>query len=182
MCEDTMTDPKIRTAEVGDIPEIQRLYRQLDRHHAQLLPEVFQPVDGDARGTDVLEKWIDRDDADYLLAELDGRVVGFVNLHRSRHPGSPMFRPHEFAMIENAVVDKPFRGKGVGGKLFEAAIAWAVERGLRYVQTTVWHDNTGAMEFYVDHGFRPMTVRLELDTERSQEPRATADSSPAPAL
>jgi len=72
-------------------------------------------------------------------------------------------------MIENAVVDKPFRGKGVGGKLFEAAIAWAVERGLRYVQTTVWHDNTGAMEFYVDHGFRPMTVRLELDTERSQE-------------
>jgi len=91
LCEDTMTDPKIRTAEVGDIPEIQRLYRQLDRHHAQLLPEfssrwMAMPGNGCPREVDRSGR------CRLLLAELDGRVVGFVNLHRSRHPGSPMFR------------------------------------------------------------------------------------------
>ena len=33
----------------------------------------------------------------------------------------------------------------------------------------------GAREFYLSHGFRPMTVPLELDTEPNAEPAATAD-------
>jgi GNAT superfamily N-acetyltransferase len=166
--------PTIREARAEDIPEIQRLYRQLDIHHANLLPGLFQPVDGDARGNDFIQKWIDRDDADYLLAELDERVVGFVNVQRACHPKYPMFRTHEFAMIENAVVDEPYRGKGVGTALFGAAIDWARAHSLRHVQTTVWHENAGAREFYIGQGFRPMTVRLELDTERDAEPQPAA--------
>jgi len=50
--------------------------------------------------------------------------------------------------------------------LFAAAIKWASEKGLRYVQVSVWYDNAAAREFYIDQGFRPMTMRLELDTER----------------
>lgn len=171
-----MSDPTIRKAALRDIPEIQRLYRQGDRHHAELLPQVFQPLDGDARGNEVVQQWIDRDDADYLVAELDDRVVGFLNVQRSSHPHFPMFRPHEFAMIENFVVDSPYRGKGIGSVLFGAAIKWAREMGLRYVQTTLWHNNARAREFYLSRGFRPLTVRLELDTERNAEPTAAADS------
>ncbi len=162
-------NPTIRKAEARDIPAIQRLYRQLDGHHAELLPEVFQPVDGDARGDDLIQKWIDREDADYLLAERHGQVVAFVNVQQSGHPKHRMFRPHEFAMIENAVVDKPHRGNGIGRALFAAAMDWARDKGLRHVQTSVWHDNAGAREFYLHQGFRPMTVRLELDTERDAE-------------
>lgn len=158
------TNPTVRKAQACDIPEIQRLYGQLDAHHAALLPGVFQLVEGEVRGRDVIQKWIDRDDADYLLAESDGKMIGFVNVQRASHPKHPMFRPHEFAMIENAVVDEPYRGKGVGRILFGAAIAWARDHGLRHVQTTVWHENAGAREFYLDQGFRPMSVRLELDT------------------
>jgi len=161
----------IRRAGLSDILEIQRLYRQLDRHHAALLPAIFRRVDGDARGDEVIQEWIDRDDADYLVAELDEKMVGFVNVKRSTHPSFPMFRPHKYAMIENTVVDQAYRGKGIGRALFDDAIAWARERGLRHVQTTVWHDNAGAREFYLNRGFRPMTMRLELD----MEPPAAAD-------
>lgn len=169
-----MRNVTIRRANASDIPGIQRLYRQLDKHHADLLPDVFQPLDGDARADEVLRKWIERDDADCLLAEVDGRVVGFLNAQKSNHPSFPMFRPHAFAMIENAVVDKKHRGRGIGRTLFDAAMAWAKEHGLRYVQTTVWYDNAAAREFYVAQGFRPMTVRLEMDTERNVEPAATS--------
>ncbi len=164
-----MRNPTIRAAEPRDIPELQRLYRQGDSHHAALLPEIFQPVEGDARGNDLIQKLIDRDDADYLVAELDGQVVGFVSVERASHPSYPLFRPYEFALIENAVVDESHRGKGVGSVLFRAAIDWARRHGLRRVQTTVWHLNAGAREFYLDQGFRPMTMRLELDTERDVE-------------
>jgi ribosomal protein S18 acetylase RimI-like enzyme len=169
-------NPTIREAEAGDIRQIQRLYRQLDGHHALLIPEVFRPVDGDAREDEVVQEWIDRDDADYLLAELGGRVVGFVNVQRVSHPKYPMFRPHEFAMIENAVVDEPYRGQGVGTILFRAAVHWARGHGLRHFQTTVWHENAGARAFYLSQGFRPMTVRLELDTEGDPEPSAADDT------
>ena len=154
-----------RKAKSRDIPEIQRLYRQLDGNHVALLPEVFQAVEGDVRENDVIQKLIDRDDADYLVAELDGKVVGFVNVQRASHPNYPVFRPHEFALIENAVVDEPHRGKGVGKILFRAAIDWAIDHGLRHVQTTVWHANAGALKFYLDQGFRTMTMRIELDTK-----------------
>ena len=157
--------PTTRKAMASDIPEIQRLYIQGDSHHADLLPEVFQPVEGDGRGKDVIQKLIDLDDADYLVAELDGQVIGFVTVQRASHPKYPMFRPHEFALIEDAVVDNPHRGRGVGTILFRAAIDWARNHGLRHVQTTVWHANAGAMEFYLGQGFRPMTMRLELDSE-----------------
>jgi GNAT superfamily N-acetyltransferase len=174
-CETEM-NPTIRKAELRDIPEIQRLYRQLDAHHTELLPEVFQPVDGDARGNELVGKWIDREDAVYLLAELNGQVVGFVNVQQASHPNYPMFRPHQFAMIENAVVDKPHRGRGIGTLLFHAAIDWARGHGLCHVQATVWHENAGAREFYLDQGFRPMTVRLELKTEGDAEPSAAGDA------
>ena len=164
-----MSNVTIRKAERSDIPEIQRLCRQLDRYHAELLPEIFQSLQGNAQGNEILLKWIECEDADYLLAELDDTVVGFLNVKRSAHPTFPVFRPHEFAMIESAVVDNPHRGKGIGTKLFDAAVVWARENGLRYVQTTVWDANTGAREFYVDQGFRPLTLRLELDTERDAD-------------
>lgn len=61
-------------------------------------------------------------------------------------------------MIGNAVVDKPLRGKGIGMKQCDAAIRWAKKNGLRYIQTTVSEDNTGAREFNLDQGFHLMTL------------------------
>jgi ribosomal protein S18 acetylase RimI-like enzyme len=117
-----------------------------------------------------VQQWIDREDADYIVAELDGRVVGFVNIECASHPDAPVFRPREFAHIENAVVCEALRGKGIGHRLFDAVVAWAKERGLQHVQVSVWHENEGAREFYLSQGFRPITVRMELDTEPNAEP------------
>ena len=163
-------NPIARKANPGDIPEIQRLFRQLDAHQAELLPEIFRHVERDVRGTDVIRSLIDRDDADYIVAVLGKTVVGFVDVQRASHPNFPMFRPHEFALIENAVVDESHRGKGVGKLLFRAANEWARDHGLRYVQTSVWHANAGATQFYLDVGFRPMTLRLELDLKSDAAP------------
>ena len=158
-----MSDDTIRKATGDDIDALQRLYHELDRHHVELLPDVFRPVDEDARTADVVARFITDEDADYLVAERDREIVGFLNVRKGSHPPFPMFRPHDFAIIENVVVDRAHRGQGIGMDLLDAAIAWAREKGLTFVQTSVWTANDRARAFYVDRGFRPMTEKLELD-------------------
>gem|GEM_PF-3724344 len=60
------------------------------------------------------------------------------------------------------------RGQGIGRALFDAAMRWATDRGIRHVQTTVWHENAAARMFYAARGSRPMTLRMELDMGKTQ--------------
>lgn len=106
-------------------------------------------------------------------------MVGFVDVQRASYPKYPMIRMHDFAMIENAVVDKLHRGKGIGTMLLRATIEWAKDRGLLHIQTTVWHENVKAREFYLDQGFRPTTVRLELDIKGDAEQTNSAEDESA---
>ena len=166
-----------RKATVDDIPAIQRLYRELDKHHVDLLPDVFRALSEDARPDSVIREWIEGADADYLLAEVDGNIVGFLNIRRAGNPEYPMFQPREFALIESAVVEQAQRGHGVGSTLFDAAIAWAKEYGLAFVQTTVWSANHRTREFYLKKGFKAITEKLELNlrdrtAEQTQAPDA----------
>ncbi len=166
---------KMRRASTGDVPAIQRLYGELDGHHAEILPDVFRPSPGDARPDALVRERIIDPDSACFVAEEGGRVVAFLSMKRSSHPAYPMFRPREFAVIEDAVVEKPRRGRGIGRGLFEAAVAWARELGLEHVQTTVWHANAGARDFYRRLGFDPLTERLEIslrDWPAPEQPRA----------
>lgn len=160
-----MAAVSIRTAVDSDVPAIQSLYRQLDRYHADLLPHVFQPVAGDARADQMLQQAVADLNADYLIAEREGQVVGFLSLRVAQTPNYPVFRPRRFVFIEDAVVDESHRGAGVGKALFNAAVDWAKGRGATSIQTSVWEANAVAKEFYEAQGLRPALVRMELDVE-----------------
>jgi len=45
---------RIRQATIDDVPAIQRLNRELDKHHADLLPGIFRPLSEDARSDSVV--------------------------------------------------------------------------------------------------------------------------------
>ena len=145
---------RVRQAVIDDVLAIQGLNRELDGFHGDLWPGVFGRLEGDARGDSVILDWINGADSDYLVAEEDGRVVGFLSIRKAARPGYAMFRPGDFAMIEDVVVAASCRGSGVGTRLFEAAVGWARERGLGAVQTMVWSANEGAREFYLGRGNR----------------------------
>ncbi len=161
-----MTNVSVCIAKHEHIDAIQRLYRQLDRHHVDLLPCVFQPVNDDARNADVVKKSIADKDADYLVAICGKVVVGFFHVQKRSYPSLPMFRPHHFTMIENAVVDRAHRGQGIGGALFDATIRWAKDRGLEDIQVTVWTANQQANRFYVSRGFQPAIKTLALHIDK----------------
>jgi ribosomal protein S18 acetylase RimI-like enzyme len=151
-----------RLATMGDYDAICRLLKQVDQHHVEILPNVFKSFDGPARPRELIASHVEASDAAYILAEMDSKLVGFVNLKKAAHPNYPMFKPHEFALIENLVVDEAHRRKGVGTILFEEARKWALARDLKHIQLTVWVANAPATAFYAKLGFKPIHARMEL--------------------
>lgn len=106
----------IRPAAEADIPAILALYRQLDSALVAMQPEFF--CEG-PREEDEIRKAIRADDADFLLAECGGAVVGFALVgYAGWTPEFSCVLPHRYARLEDLAVDEAVRGQGVGGELF----------------------------------------------------------------
>jgi GNAT superfamily N-acetyltransferase len=119
----------------------------------------FEPSGYDADLTRIRDVYLDSGGAFWVL--LDGeRVVGTVAVV-----------PHSDSGVEikRVYLDASLRGKGVGRKLVEHAIAWAVERG--HTVATLWSDVkfTRAHVMYERLGFVRFGIRDCDDVDQSQE-------------
>lgn len=55
--------------------------------------------------------------------------------------------------VEDLAVRRPYRGRGVGTALMDAAKAWAVEKGLPGLTLETQDNNLPACRFYLKYGF-----------------------------
>ena len=78
-----------------------------------------------------------------VVAVADGSVVGMIHVEASRHGFG------EFGML----VDRDWRGRGVGSALVQAAIDWAREAGLHKLCLEVFPHNTAGIALYHRAGF-----------------------------
>jgi len=90
-----------------------------------------------------------------LVAEVDGRVAGFVSLATRAH-----FTGEIDAYVGELVVAVTAEGRGVGRSLVAAAEAWARERGLARITLETGAGNAAARAFYAALGFAEEDVRL----------------------
>lgn len=101
------------------------------------------------------ERFAHRADDHFLVAEVDGRVVGLLGLHSEANP-----RRRHAAGLGMAVHDD-HQGRGVGTALLAAAVDLADHwLGLRRLELTVFADNAPAIHLYEQFGFaREGTLR-----------------------
>jgi len=104
--------------------------------------------------------------ARFLVAESDGRLVGYLRL-REKWNGT--------AEIESIVVDLPYRRHGLGRRLVEEAEAYARERDLRAVEWETQTDNRAAIEFALAQGFRIAGFHDALYRNRGHEEQLEPD-------
>lgn len=86
---------------------------------------------------------------DHLVAESDGRVVGYVRLGRP----TPLDCNAHVQQIQGLAVADEARGRGVGRALIRAAVAEARRRGARRITLRVLGHNTPARKLYESEGF-----------------------------
>lgn len=86
---------------------------------------------------------------DHLVAELDGRLVGYVRLGFP----TPLASNTHVRQIRGLAVDGAARGRGVGRALVRAAVEDARRLGARRITLRVLGPNTAARALYESEGF-----------------------------
>lgn len=154
----------IRAAVAADTDTICDLYDTLFQEMADLQPEYFQ-LARQSRG--FLLSIIEAEDADILLAEEDGRLLGFALVQESSTPPLGCLIRHRYAYLMDACVVEEERSKGTGSYLVESVKTWAQRRNLDYVELNVLSNNDRAISVYQREGFeeemRTMRCQLKKD-------------------
>ena len=99
-----------------------------------------------------------------FAAVLDGDVVGWV--HVSLYP---ILQADHVAQILGLVVDREWRGQGIGGALLQAAEEWAVERDCMtlYVRSNIIRQE--AHSFYRYLGYQLVKTSLTFAKQLNRE-------------
>jgi ribosomal protein S18 acetylase RimI-like enzyme len=92
-----------------------------------------------------------------LLAEENGRVIGLLSY--SVRPD--LYHAANSCLIEELVVLKSERGRGVGSALMSELLQRLACLGCAEVSVAAMADNEGAIRFYKSHGFVDEAIFLE---------------------
>jgi ribosomal protein S18 acetylase RimI-like enzyme len=89
------------------------------------------------------------DPADVLVAEAGDAIAGYVAIG----PPTPVASNAHVLMVRGLAVDPAWRGRGIGRRLVDAAVAEAERRGARRLTLRVLAPNAAARALYEAAGF-----------------------------
>jgi len=148
-----MTDISIREARESDLLTIRKLTLELIE------------TMGNTEGIDIkliaenCQNFLSEANSHILVAEIEGVVVGFLNFTTRKtilHRGLS-------ELIDELIVVKSYRGKGVGKQLLSSAIEKSRQLGCCEVEVSTEKTNIKAREFYRLCGFTERGVLFEID-------------------
>ena len=97
----------------------------------------------------VLKQELENDKTKYIIAKEKNEVVGFAGI-------SVIF---DEATLNNIVVKKSYRGKGIGGEMLETLIDLCSDMNLKTFTLEVNVENTPAIKLYEKFGFKNLGIR-----------------------
>jgi ribosomal protein S18 acetylase RimI-like enzyme len=128
-----------------------------------LLEELLEAVEDDEyfesdRALENCSVLMDDATSRILVAKEGGTVVGFINLTVRR----TILHSEPSSLIDELVVAKSHRGKGIGRILVDAAVSASRELGCSEIEVSTEKANSAARRFYRKCGFDEASVLLEL--------------------
>lgn len=150
----------IRYAIEKDIPRLGDLLRQVCLVHHDGRPDLFNA--GRKYTDDELSMLLSDPDHPILVAVDEADVVqGYCFcVYQQPAPGGAL-KPVKTLYIDDLCVDESLRGKGIGKKLYAAALDMARENGCYNVTLNVWSCNPTALRFYESLGLKPQKIGME---------------------
>ena len=148
-----MTEILIREARESDLLTIRKLTLELIE------------AMGNTEGIDIkliaenCQNFLCEANSHILVAEIKGVVVGFLNFTTRKtilHRGLS-------GLIDELIIAKSYRGKGVGKQLLSSAIKKSRQLGCCEVEVSTEKTNIKAREFYRQCGFTERGVLFEID-------------------
>jgi ribosomal protein S18 acetylase RimI-like enzyme len=94
-----------------------------------------------------------------LVAEIDGTIAGFISVVFYK----TLFHKGGTALINELIISRSYRGKGIGRLLIERVKEEAVNRGMDELEVGTEKTNEAAQAFYKKCGFDEEFVLLGME-------------------
>ena len=147
-----------RIADRKDIKDLQALYFELESDAVRFQPEHFVHGDRDEAFFDAI---FDSNDQDIIVAEQDGKIVGFAHVMILKQKKVPCLKPETVVYLQDLDVSEELRSQGIGAKLIEACKDYGKAKGADFMRTQVFPQNTRGMKFYERSGFTEKMRTIE---------------------
>jgi len=133
-----------RRARPADIPALCDLLEDLFAIESDFAPDVEKQV----KALSIL--LTDPSDSSLVLvAVMEGKVIGMVSVQTlvSTAEGGKV------GLVEDMIIDREFRRRGIGTLLLDHAVEWGRDRKLKRLQLLADRENMPAVDFYARNGW-----------------------------
>ena len=164
MSIDSDPSPTIRAATRADLDQIGRLAALLVQTHHEFDALRFFPATGSTprHYAGFLGSQLDEADAVFLVAEANGRIIGYAYAVLEGPDYMALRGPA--GVLHDLVVDTAHRGRGVGQLLLKAALDQLSSRGAPRVVLFTAEKNHAAQRLFARAGFRPTMIEMTRES------------------
>lgn len=143
----------IRELTRNDFSAADMLMDELHALHVENRPDIYAPAEHIYSEEQFLDM-LSGENTFAIGAEIEGEIAGicFFEVRQSGANGKKGVASNRIAFINDIVVAKKFRRKGIAKELFAAAEKTAKEKGAGRIDLMVWNFNKDAIEFYRSMG------------------------------
>ncbi len=108
-----------------------------------------------------LEGMIARDDAEVVVAELNGQIIasGYARIEDSK----PYLKHEQHAYLGFMFVTHLHRGKGINQLIIDFLKDWAISKNIHELRLNVYYENAPAIRAYEKIGFSKHMIEMRLD-------------------
>jgi ribosomal protein S18 acetylase RimI-like enzyme len=154
---------KIRLATISDAKSIAELNGDVQRLHANALPQLFkQPIVDGATVADFENKICAENQFIWLALDLNV-AAGYVFAQVLEQPETQRQFEHRLVYVHHISVRPEYQGRGIGRALLNAVKNRAVEIGIHRMALDVWRFNEDARQFFRDYGLEVYNEKMSME-------------------
>ena len=150
------TDFIIREAKEGDLPKIVKLLADDELGFKREYYKVLLPKNYNEAFQNILQ---DKNQELIILEKFNKEIIGTLQLTFIQYL---TYRGGLRAQIEAVRIQRKFRGKGFGKRIFKWAIKRSIDKGAHLVQLTTDKQRPDAIKFYKALGFRDSHIGMKV--------------------
>jgi len=163
----TQVQAQVRPARAADAEALAEIYLASAQHHVRLDPSLYTEPDFDQVVKRYRARFPRPKDAEILVADAAGEVVGWVEIILKHPDGEPRMNRELLAADIDIAVLPDYRDLGIGTQLMHAAEDWALNHGADIMTLDTHIANVDAHRFYQDrHGWRTSGLFMTKRPER----------------
>lgn len=151
----------VRRANIRDLKDVLRLNFELFKKEYQEFDRSLSLNWTYTEGKKYFKDRIIKKDGFVEVVENRGKIIGYLCGGISK--GLPFRKKARYAELENTLIIKRFRGKGLGAKLTRNFVDWCKGNKIDYITVTASSRNKASINFYRNLGFRDYDLVLEIN-------------------